>query len=265
MNLLGQVTTLVQAAGEIALKHYGRARFDVKDDQSVVTAADREVEAFLRERLSRLLPDSAYIGEETERDGAALRAAAEREWTWIVDPIDGTAGFTDQIDTFCVSVGLFRNGVPHTGVVHFPATGHWYRAEKDAGATCDDRAVCVLNAPPVLDRAVLYVDAKSHLKYSICYPGKTRSLGSTAYHVLLVARGVAVGALSSAHIWDYAGSAAVLAEAGGIIRHLDGTAIDWRAWLDGRNVSPPVLAAPPALWDDVASTIRHLPDAPVAS
>ena len=265
MDLLKEIATLVEGAGAIALRHYGRARFDVKDDQSVVTAADREVEAFLKEGLGRLLPDAAYIGEETERDAAALRAAVESEWTWIVDPIDGTAGFTDQIDTFCVSVGLFRDGAPHTGVVHFPATRHWFVAEKGAGATYDGRAARVLSAPPVLDRAVLYVDAKSHLKYRIQYPGKTRSLGSTAYHVLLVARGVAVGALSTAHIWDYAAAAAVLTEAGGIMRHLDGTAIGWRTWMDGRNLFPPVLAGSPALWDEVAPTITRLPDAPVAS
>ena len=265
MGLLRETTTLVERAGAIALEHYGRARVDVKDDQSVVTAADREVEAFLREGLGRLLPEAAYVGEETEQDASALRAAVGSEWTWIVDPIDGTAGFTDQIDTFCVSVGLFHNGAPHTGAIHFPATGHWFTAEKGEGAVYDGRAASVLSALPVLDRAVVYVDAKSHLKYRIQYAGKTRSLGSTAYHVLLVARGVAVGALSTAHIWDYAGAAAVLAEAGGVIRHLDGTAIDWRAWLDGRNLFPPVLAAPPALWDEVAPTIRRLPDATLAS
>ena len=265
MTLFGELTTLVGEAGDIALRHYGHATFELKADQSVVTAADQEVEAFLKAELSELIPEAAYIGEETALDSATLRAARDSEWLWVVDPIDGTAGFTDGIDTFCVSVGLFHEGAPHTGVVHFPAADHWYSAERGTGAMYDGRCVDVLGTIPVLDRAVLYVDAKSHLKYRIRYPGKTRSLASTAYHYLLVARGVAVGALSTAHIWDYAGAAAVLAEAGGVIKHLDGTAIDWLEWLDGRNLSPPVLAAPPALWDEVAATIEPLPESPLAS
>jgi len=264
--LLGAVTDHVFQAGDIALRHYSRSvQIEEKPDASVVTQADRDVEDFLRETLRPLLPDAAWIGEESARGPGSIVAARRAEWVWVVDPIDGTAGFTDGIDTFCISVGLLYRGRPWLGVVYTPVTRHTWQTAAGAGVRYDGRAVHALTSQPIPDRRVLYVDARSHLKYRIRWRGKTRSLGSTAVHNALVARGAAVGALSTAHIWDYAGAAALLQEAGALIRHLDGTEIKWTNWFDGRHLHPPVLAAPPLLWQELAAEIEILPDAPLQS
>jgi myo-inositol-1(or 4)-monophosphatase len=260
-QLAAAVKDTVEEAGRLALEHYGRCDFTLKPDHSVVTAADHAVDTFLGQRLPQLLPGSAYLGEETCRATPIARRTAEAGYLWVVDPIDGTAGFTDGLDTFCVCVGLLRQGQPYAGVVYFPALNHWYTGWPGQGACYDGRPVRVLDAEPVLDRAVLYVDAKAHLDYRLSYRGKTRSMASTALHYLLVARGVAVGAVSTAHIWDYAAAVAILELAGGRFRHLDGREVCWLDWLDGRNIHPPVLGAPPPLWDAVAATIVHAPGA----
>lgn len=256
MDLRQQMKAAVLEAGEIALRHYGHASFEVKADDSVITVADREVDAFLEERTRAILPDAAYIGEEVATASAA--SATEKEWVWIVDPVDGTAGFTDGLDTWCVCLGLMRKGKPYAGAVFFPALRHLYEGVAGAGAWYDGQPIAVLEETPIQDRAVLYTDAKSHREYRITYPGKTRSVASTAFHYLLVARGVAVGAVSTAHIWDYIAAAAILETAGGVLRHLDGRPINWRDHLAGKNIYPPVLGAPPALWESVADTITFL-------
>lgn len=253
MTMVEQVRAAAAEAGRLALRHYGRASFELKSDQSVVTAADREVDAFLRGRLDQILPGAAYLGEESVAAGIAPTTAGTGPWLWVVDPIDGTAAFADGLDTFCVCVGLLRDGVPYAGVVCFPALRHEYWAEAGQGAWYDGRRVRVLAGEPVRDLAVLYVDAKAHLDYRVTYPGKTRSLGSTALHYLLVARGAGVGAVSTAHLWDYAAAAAVLCEAGGWVRHLDGREVDWLHWLDGRRIVPQVVGAAPGLWPGVAA------------
>ena len=258
MNETGLRAAILDAAdqaGKIALAHYGNVGYELKSDQSVITAADREVDAFLRDHLATLIPEAGYVGEETANDEAALREIAEREWIWAVDPIDGTAGFTDGLDTFCVCIGLLRSGRPYAGAVFCPALNHRYSAVRGPGALYDGEPVRALDAMPILDRAVLYVDAKAHRDYRITFEGKTRSMGSTALHNVLVARGVAVGAISAAHIWDYAAAAAILEEAGGTIRHLDGRDIDWLTFLDGRHLWPPILSAPPCLWEGLAAQI----------
>lgn len=245
-------------AGAIALRHYGSAGFDIKSDGSVVTAADREVEAFLQARLGEIMPDAGYIGEETVADAAAIDACRRNPWIWVVDPIDGTAAFTDGLDTFCISVGLFSKGRPYAGAVFFPALGHRYSAVRGEGAEYDGVPIKVLDAAPVPDLAAIYVDARTHLECRMTFDWKLRCFGSAALHYLLVARGVAVGAVSRAHVWDYAGAAAVLEEAGGIVRYLGGGAIDWLEILDGRTVPDQVLGAPPALWQTAAATIQPI-------
>ena len=65
------------------------------------------------------------------------------------------------------------------------------------------------------------------------------------------------GAFSRSHVWDYAAAAAVLEEAGGVMRRLDGVALDWRALLNGRLVEVPVLGAHPARWAALAQQIKR--------
>ncbi len=255
-DLRDQITDLTRRAGDLALKHYRKTGFELKSDGSVVTVADEEVEDFLRPRVGEIIPDSAYLGEETVSDANAIEQARGSQWVWVVDPIDGTAAFTQGLDTFCISVGLFRNHEPHTGCVFFPALGHLYYAESGAGVFYDDERVEVLDEMPVLDRACLYVSSGAHQKYRITFSGKVRAMGSTALHYCLVARGAAVGAISTGHVWDMAAAAAAIKEAGGVMKHLDGRPIEWAKWYTGEGLRPAVLAAPPSIWDHVAETIE---------
>ncbi len=311
----------VLEAGDMAMRYFGKVRVVLKPDHSVVTEADTEVDALLSRLCRDIIPQAAYIGEETARDEAGVRHARESEWAWVVDPIDGTAAFADGIETFCISLGLLRNGQPYAGAVCFPALKHLYEGiaaapgwPADAGtenskpqkkktrrqetseeesrdprpesrspipdprtpvsvssvssvadenkskmALYDGAPIHVLEEMPFQDRAILYTDWDAHLHYRITYKGKTRGLGSAAMHYLLVARGVAVGAISAAHVWDYAAAACILRQAGGLIRHLDGRDIDWRDYLDGRNLRPPILGAPPFMWDALAANITYIP------
>jgi myo-inositol-1(or 4)-monophosphatase len=254
-ELQSRVIALAQEAGRIALGHYGKVDPELKTNLSVVTAADREIEAFLQDQLPRLLPGSVFVGEEMARDTSMVASARQTEWVWVVDPIDGTAGFLDGLDLFCICIGLLQRGCPQTGVLFFPALDHLYSAIRGQGAECDGRAIHVLGEEPIADRRVLYVDAYAHLRYLFRYTGKIRSMSSTALHLGLVARGVGVGAVSGGHVWDYVAAAAILEEAGGVLRHLDGRPPDWLGALDGSKLTPPLLGAPAWLWESIAGSI----------
>lgn len=254
-DLEDRLTGLAREAGQIALTHYRKGGYQLKADGSVVTEADREVEEFLKRRLGELIPQAAYIGEETACESDGVEKARRSEWVWVVDPIDGTAAFTTGLDTFCVSVGLLRDNAPYAGCVVLPALKHSYLAVKGQGAFYDGEPVRVLSRMPVMDRASIYVSSEAYQELDFAFGGKVRAMGSTALHYVLVARGAAVGALSSGHVWDLAGAAAVVKEAGGEIRHLDGGRIDWPRWFTGENLHPAVLAAPSALWNRVAGDI----------
>ena len=255
-QLLDRLSTIAVRAGDIALEHFGRTHVSYKADHSVLTEADPEVQSFLESELHALLPEAAFIGEEGDKAEVSTEGALKSEYVWIVDPIDGTGVFSDGIETFCVCVGLFRHGKPYAGVVRFPALNGTYIGKIGEGAAYNGHPIRVAEDEEILQRSSMYVPSKAHLGYRFHFKGKIRSMGSTALHYLLVAKGAGIAAVSGAHIWDYAAVAPIFHEAGGRLRHFDGQEIDWPHWYDGRHITPPLLGASDALWDTARQMIE---------
>lgn len=90
--------------------------FDTKSDSSPVTEIDRLVEASLRRELEAAHPEHGILGEEYASIGL------EREFVWVLDPIDGTKAFITGIPTFGTLIALAHRGVPVIGVIDNPVT-----------------------------------------------------------------------------------------------------------------------------------------------
>lgn len=261
-DLQPRLIDLARRAGERALARYGRVEVRLKPDRSVVTEVDLAVERLLRRELEQIDPDAVFIGEESARDPDEVARARGAERVWVVDPIDGSAAYVAELDTFCVCIAQLRDGQPHAGVVHLPALGQCYSALAGAGARWSSpRGEQLLDAAavehyPEQATCLLLPSSVHRWQARLRYPGKVRSLGSTAYHFVLVARGVGVGALSVSHIWDWAAAAAVLQEAGARMAYLDGSELDWRALMDGVPAPGPALAAHPGRWPQVRAAIE---------
>lgn len=136
---------LAAEAGAIAMKWYQRADLpvEIKADASPVTIADKEIETHLRARIAAAFTGDGLIGEEF---GSAPGAS---EFTWVIDPIDGTVSFAAGVPLFGVLIGLERRSDGHTsrnvaGIAHFPALcetiwavdghgAHWQREGRAAG------------------------------------------------------------------------------------------------------------------------------------
>jgi len=130
---------LARTASETILDHYSREIFaeqklGVDEFFEPVTAADREASRIIVEGLSKIFPNDAVLSEE-ELDNAEARLAKER--VWIVDPIDGTAGFVKKDGDFAVQIGLAENGEAVLGVVLVPIHRTVYSAVKGEGAMAD--------------------------------------------------------------------------------------------------------------------------------
>src|SRR5512136_2308640 len=113
---------VIRHAGEIALRHFGKVKATRKADNTVVTAADSEVEAFLRDTLSRAFPADGFLGEE-------MGSSAGRSGrTWVIDPIDGTASYALGLPVWGVSVGLMRDQdrQPVAGLFYMPLVNELY-------------------------------------------------------------------------------------------------------------------------------------------
>jgi 3'(2'), 5'-bisphosphate nucleotidase len=96
-----------------------------------VTAADREASRIIVEGLDERFPNDGVLSEE-EDDVIVHRLGRER--VWIIDPIDGTAGFIKKDGDFAIQIGLAESGVPVLGVVLLPHHDRAYYAIKGNGA-----------------------------------------------------------------------------------------------------------------------------------
>lgn len=90
---------------------------DIKADASFVTDTDRAIEIRLRERIEAAYPHHGILGEEFGVH------AADSEFVWVIDPIDGTAAFIAGFPVYGTLIGVASQGMPWLGVMDLPATG----------------------------------------------------------------------------------------------------------------------------------------------
>lgn len=119
----------VEAASAISLRHFRRGvHVELKPDRTPVTTADRESEAIIAQILHQAFPDHALLGEETGASGSG------GETRWIIDPIDGTRGFTRGGCFWGPLLGLEHRGEIVTGAMALPALGETYWAARGMGS-----------------------------------------------------------------------------------------------------------------------------------
>lgn len=112
----------VHEAGACIMAHYGKAEVEYKDDQSPVTAADREADAVLVAALARIARDIPVVSEESS---PTVQIDADAAF-FLVDPLDGTKEFINARSEFTVNVALIDQRSPVFGIVYAPALSALY-------------------------------------------------------------------------------------------------------------------------------------------
>jgi myo-inositol-1(or 4)-monophosphatase len=242
---------VVREAGEVARRYFQNVAAERKSDRTLVTEADRAVETFLVERLPAVAPGVRLLGEEF-----GVAGTADGECTLTLDPVDGTSAFVAGLPTWCVTVGLVCDGRATGGVTYLPMTEETYVAE-DGEARWNGHALPRGRRPPTEGDLFIVTHSDLHRGRGIRFKGKVRALGSTAYHMALVARGAAVAALlGHARIWDIAAGAALLDAVGGELRYRSGARVDLAALLDGSRAPDYLVAAAPGMMDEVLPLLQ---------
>jgi len=124
---LALATELADVARRIVLEHFRRPlAVEHKSDGSPVTVADRAIETEMRRRIRAAFPAHGIRGEEFEPEGSG-------EFTWLLDPIDGTKSFVTGYPLFGSLIALVQNGRPVLGVLEAPVLGErWVGCESRA-------------------------------------------------------------------------------------------------------------------------------------
>ena len=115
-EMAGFAASLNRLSRPIAHQWFRKApSIDVKADNSPVTIADKSIEKALRDAISSQYPDHGLIGEEHGND------TADADFTWVIDPIDGTRAFSCGNPLFGTLIALLHEGRPVIGVIDLPA------------------------------------------------------------------------------------------------------------------------------------------------
>lgn len=139
-DVLEFAVALTDVAGVTATRYFRRTfGIEHKADASPVTVADREIEAAMRARIADRFPDHGIFGEEhgTEQLGA--------RYIWVLDPIDGTAGFAIGAPMFGTLVALLEDGKPILGIISCPAMKQRWVGVRGQSTTMNGRPVMTRN------------------------------------------------------------------------------------------------------------------------
>lgn len=204
---------------------------DQKDGYAnIVTTSDLAVQDFLCKELSKLLPGSGFICEEKDiRD-------TSHEYTWVIDPIDGTANYARGIDQCAICIGLRHYEEMEKAVVYLPRTEEIFYAEKGKGAYRNGKKIHT-SQRPFKDSVMCTALAVYHKEYTdVCSAiivdtfkqcNDIRRFGAAAPELCYLAMGRCE--LYFEYIlspWDYAAASLILMEAGGMICNLKGESVD---------------------------------------
>ncbi len=216
----------VRAAGALALEYFGGdiKQWD-KGDDDPVSEADHAVNDLLHEKLRGARPKYAWLSEESEDDLSRHNA----RFTWVVDPIDGTRAFLKHEPQFTVTVALVENGAAVAGVIFNPATDEFYEAVKGTGGRLNGSPITIGGSSDFAN-AKLLAPRKPFQKANwseVIDHAEFQFVNSMAYRMALVADGRfdATVTLSRKNDWDIAAGILIVEEAGGVVTHLDGSAI----------------------------------------
>jgi myo-inositol-1(or 4)-monophosphatase len=249
-----------EEAGALALDYFKRRHelvIETKHDlQDVVSIADRHVETLIRQRIEAMFPEDGILGEEFGHQ------SGKSGYTWVIDPIDGTAPFVNGLTSWCVSIALLAEGEPVIGVIRAPCDAETFAAMKDSGASLNG-ALLKLDRSKTLQNSLTGIGSNSHVPPAMVGAVITSLLeaggnfirtGSGALMLASVAAGRLVGYYEPyMHAWDCLAGYCLVKEAGGAYLPFP---VEGEALCKGA----PVLAAGPGAFEDLSGLVPSIKD-----
>lgn len=228
--LLNIAVRAARRAGEVIIRGMNRVhRLDVraKGQNDFVTEIDMQAEREIIETVRKHYPDHAFLAEESGFSG-------EAEYTWVIDPLDGTTNYMHGFPQFAVSIAVQRRGRVEHGVIYDPLRQELFTTSRGEGAQLDGRRIRV-SGHLGLERALIGTGFpyRSNLHWLDNYMDMFKAVtkqtagirrpGAAALDLAYVAAGRLDGfwelGLSP---WDTAAGTLLITEAGGMVGTLTG-------------------------------------------
>jgi myo-inositol-1(or 4)-monophosphatase len=234
-----------------------------EDNNQVLTETDLAIGKCIVEQIQLQYPTHNVIDEE------AGVIDKKSQFTWVVDPIDGTSNFANGLPTYGLMMGLLDGATAIAGGIMLPAFDQLYVAQKGQGAFCNDQPIHVTLEPKLLSSLVAYgIDghqedpARTHKEAAVlaeiilCI----RNLRTTnsAYDMAQVPAGRYGAFLNqTTKIWDNVAVQPIVEEAGGIVTDFWGKTMDYSNPLQKATQNFTICAGSPALHQALQEIIHN--------
>ena len=212
-----------QAAELIRLSSKKIKSFKSKGEISnLVTQTDIEADKLISTKIKETFPEHNIVSEELGSNNL------HSDYTWYIDPIDGTNNFVHNYPSFAVSIGIFYKDNPFAGVVYDIPNSEKYYALKNQGSYCNDSQISVSKTKQFKEGLFVtgfipyderYIDKNLQIIKNINLNSHgVRRLGAASLDMCHVAKGVLEGFWEyNLQPWDTAAGNIIVTEAGGIV------------------------------------------------
>lgn len=242
---------LAREAGDKAAVYFeSLADLDIqsKGVQDMVSNADLEVETFIRERITGSFPEDGIVGEEHGR------VDTKSGFTWVIDPIDGTANFVSGIPAWCVILAVVHEDAVKVAAIYEPSHNELFWAASGTGAFMNETPLQVSNTPGLnVGNTGVGMNGRTSTELIVRFVTDLVGRGGLFFRnasgglmLSYVAAGRLIGYVEP-HMnpWDCLAGQLLIAEAGGKIEHQSADAMLEKG---GR-----VIASGPQIFDELVS------------
>lgn len=248
-NFSKELVTAIDASNAAArlIRSYFKGNFnvDIKEDMTPVTEVDIKAENTIKDIILNAFPDYGFYGEETCRENK------NSEYTWLVDPIDGTKGFVRGYPFFSTQIALMHHGEIILGVSNAPIFDEIIFAEKGKGAWMNNKQMHISNTKDIVSSTISTGNLKTialsenwmNLGKIVSKADRIRGYGDFYHYHLLASGKIDVVIESDVNILDVAALSLIIEESGGVFTDFQGK----RSNLDTTSV----IASNPILYSSI--------------
>ena len=233
-NIKDTVESLVETflyAGKVSLELRDKGlKKKIKSDNTPVSNGDLEVNKIITQKILNLTPDTHVISEETS-DNKSLKDLND---FWLIDPIDGTHDYINNLDEFTINAGLIINKRPAAGLIYAPAKKRMFYSYGDdlAFELLDGKPFKLGNTNNLKKDEIKFVSYSNKIKPQIEKIHKKLNVKKyvrmkSSLKFCVIASGEYDGYVAEPRAceWDIAAGHAILKHSGGDITDFDGKEI----------------------------------------
>lgn len=252
-------------SAEIANRNYGKVSLTAKgsDNNQVLTETDIAIGTHIIEKIQKMFPAHNIIDEE------AGVIDNNSDFTWVVDPIDGTSNFGVGLPTYGVMVGLLEGDTAIAGGIILPAFNELFLAENGKGATRNGTPIRVTEEQSSLSVLVAYgldghqeapekTVAEAEMLGRIILQIRNLRTTNSAYDMAHVADGKYGAYLNqTTKIWDNVALQPIIEEAGGVVTDFWGAPLDYSRPLTRAGENMTICVGAPAIHEELQKVIHE--------